>query len=491
MVLILALNVLASLALLASAGQIPTVDGVIGGVPTSTSSQGPSRIVEDVAQVSGTPVAGKMRFITNSGVCETTPGVFQASGYADLTTTQSMWWWFFAARNNAATAPLAIWLNGGPGSSSMIGLFQENGPCRINTDEQTLSLNPFSWNNNANMLYIDQPIGVGYSHGDLEVSGAKQAAVAVWKMLQIFLSDSTFSHLAENNFALWTESYGGHYGPAFAHYFLEQNEAIANGSISGITLNLRTLGIGNGLTDPLNQYPQYMEYALNNPYRQTVSTSTIERVNNSFYASGGCQSLIEGCYETGSSSTCSRAQSVCNNNILSPLSGSFDVYDVREPSDDPYPPDIVPLLQSTSFMNSIGAESTFTESSNGVYSNFASTGDWMLNSAPDLAAVVDAGVRTVIYDGDADYICNFMGVEAMVNNLQTKFSATYAVEQFTNYTVAGHPAGLVKNAGTFSYFRVFGAGHEVPAYNFTGLAVGQAAAQFFEQAMRGEPLIST
>ena len=49
-----------------------------------------------------------------------------------------------------------------------------------------------------------------------------------------------------------------------------------------------------------------------------------------------------------------------------------------------------------------------------MYSNFASTGDWMLNSAPDLEAVINAGVRTVIYDGDADYILNFMGVEMMV-----------------------------------------------------------------------------
>ncbi|EJD03357.1 serine carboxypeptidase [Fomitiporia mediterranea MF3/22] len=485
------LAVVTGLALLTSARQIPTVDGVIGGVPTATSTVGASRIVEDVVQVSGTPVPGKMRFITNSGVCETTKGVFQASGYADLTTNQSMWWWFFAARNNPESAPLAIWLNGGPGSSSMIGLFQENGPCRINTDEKTLSLNPFSWNNNANMLYIDQPIGVGYSHGDLEVSGAKQAAEAVWKMLQIFFSNPTFSSLAKRDFALWTESYGGHYGPAFAHYFLEQNDAIAAGAISGFTINLKTLGVGNGLTDPLNQYPQYMEYAASNPYEQTVSTSVITKANNSFYTKGGCQSLIEGCYNTASTSTCSQAQSVCNSNILSPLAGNRDVYDVRQPSDDPYPPALMPLLSSTSFMNSIGAESTWQESNGDVYDNFARTGDWMLNSAPDLAAVVDAGVRTVIYDGDADYICNFKGVEAMVDHLQTEFSTLYHQESFTNYTVAGHPAGLVKNAGTFSYIRVFGAGHEVPAYNFTGLAIGQAAAQFFEQAMRGEPLTST
>lgn len=63
------LGVVASLALLASAGQIPIVDGVFGGVPTPTTPFEASRTVEDVAQVSGSPVPGKLRFITNSGVC--------------------------------------------------------------------------------------------------------------------------------------------------------------------------------------------------------------------------------------------------------------------------------------------------------------------------------------------------------------------------------------------------------------------------------------
>ncbi|KLO19457.1 serine carboxypeptidase [Schizopora paradoxa] len=471
-----------------SAGQVPKVNGVYGGVPTTTSVI-PDAVAEPL--VSGTPVAGKMRFIENSGVCETTPGVFQASGYADLTTSQSMWWWFFEARNNPSTAPFSIWLNGGPGSSSMIGLFQEHGPCRINTDEKTVSLNPFSWNNNVNMLYIDQPIGVGFSHGTLNVTGAKQAAEAVWNMLQIFFADPTFSKFAENEFAIWTESYGGHYGPAFASFFLSQNAAIEAGTIKGTILNLKTLGIGNGLTDPLSQYPEYMTDASSNPYRPTVSNSIIQKANNSFFESGGCKSQIQSCYETGSTSTCSKAQSFCNDNILSPLIGNDDVYDVRAGSNDPYPPDITGFLTNKTLMSLIGAEQTWQETSDQVYDNFAKTGDWMLNSAPDLETVINAGIRTVIYDGDADYICNYMGVEAMVNNLQTEFSSTYQQEAFQTYTVEGHSAGMFKNAGTFSYIRVFGAGHEVPAYNFTGLATGQAAAQFFTQAMAGEPMTST
>ena len=96
-------------------------------------------IVEDES------TGSKMDFVTNSGICETTPGVNQYSGYFSVGSkynriliyqgclmltiiwvleNESMWFWFFEARNKPATAPLVLWLNGGPGCSSMIGLFQ-------------------------------------------------------------------------------------------------------------------------------------------------------------------------------------------------------------------------------------------------------------------------------------------------------------------------------------------------------------------------------
>jgi len=468
------------------AGQIPVVDGVIGGV-----SVNPRYSELDAVIVPAATTPGKLRVVENSGVCETTPGVYQASGYGDLTSSESMWFWFFAARENPDTAPLAIWLNGGPGSSSMLGLFQENGPCRISNNSQTVSLNPQSWNNVANVLYIDQPIGVGFSHGTTSVGTSQAAAQDVWKFLQIFFTDSRFSKYQKNDFAIWTESYGGHYGPTFAAYFLQQNAAIASGSVSGIPINLKVLGVGDGLTDPLSQYPGYITYAASNPYHPLVSQSTITSANNSYYRSGGCRDQITSCYNGGSTSTCSKAQSFCNNDILSPLSGPYDVYFVLAKDPDAYPPDLSTYLGSSSLKTKIGAESNWQETSDAVYDNFANTGDWMTNSRPHLETVINAGVRTIIYDGDADYILNFNGVEAMVNNLQTQFTSTYAQQSFTNWTVAGQLTGMYKNAGTFSYVRIFGAGHEVPAYRHGNLAYGQAALEMFTQIMSNNSLSST
>ncbi|CAE6459574.1 unnamed protein product [Rhizoctonia solani] len=474
--------------------QFPVVDGVTGGVPETKATPPQSKIqLGASAAINGTITPGTLRYVENSGICETTEGVYQASGYADLTARQSMWFWFFAARKNPDTAPLALWLNGGPGSSSMIGLFQENGPCRMNEDELTVSHNPYSWNEYANMLYIDQPIGAGYSYGQEIVESSKEAAIALWDMLQIFFSDPKFSKYASRDFSIWTESYGGHYGPAVSAHFLSQNDAIDAGAIVGIKINLKVLSIGNGMTDPYAQYPEFVKYAVSNPYQTPlVNDSVITSANNTLYAEpNGCLSRIERCNNGGSNTDCSLAQVICNGQVLEALSGDYDVYDVRVKNPNPYPYNPTALLRNTTFMAQIGALSTWQAVSYEVYYNFAGNGDWMRSSSPDLEKVINAGVRTLILAGDADYICNYMGVEATVNALQTKFTSEYQQQSWTNWTISGYPAGIYKNAGTFSYLRVYEAGHEVPAYGTDGLEVGQAALEYFVQTMQGKPISST
>jgi carboxypeptidase C (cathepsin A) len=70
----------------------------------------------------------RLEYVSNVGaadtICEKTPGVKQHSGYLSVGDNMNMWFWFFEARMNASTAPLTAWFNGGPGCSSMIGLFQ-------------------------------------------------------------------------------------------------------------------------------------------------------------------------------------------------------------------------------------------------------------------------------------------------------------------------------------------------------------------------------
>ena len=90
------------------------------------------------------------------------------------------------------------------------------------------------------------------------------------------------------------------------------------------------------------------------------------------------------------------------------------MYYVPTANPDPYPPTLDPYLQSSAVTSKIGSHGTWVETRLDVYDHFAATGDWMRSSLTDLEAVINSSVHTLIYDGDADYILNYIGVEAMV-----------------------------------------------------------------------------
>lgn len=87
------------------------------------------------------------------------------SGYLNIAdTSKQLHYLFFEAQEDAENAPVLIWFNGGPGCSSMLGFMQENGPFRIDSGGSTFHESEFSWNKETNLLYIEQPAGVGYSY---------------------------------------------------------------------------------------------------------------------------------------------------------------------------------------------------------------------------------------------------------------------------------------------------------------------------------------
>lgn len=108
-------------------------------------------------------------------ICETTDGVHSYSGYVHIppnpeegrTYPINTFFWFFEARKDPKNAPLSLWLQGGPGAPSIPAAVGENGPCKIGKDSKSTVSNPWSWNNEVNMLYMDQPVQVGFSYDTL------------------------------------------------------------------------------------------------------------------------------------------------------------------------------------------------------------------------------------------------------------------------------------------------------------------------------------
>ncbi|KAI0123616.1 Alpha/Beta hydrolase protein [Xylariales sp. AK1849] len=474
----------------ASAWLLAACVGLTLAVPSSSPSAHDKRYIEvrddityNVFEHAATGT--KMSFVNNSGICETTPGVNQYSGYLTVGENMNMWFWFFEARNSPTTAPLAAWFNGGPGCSSMIGLFQENGPCQFYNGASTPSLNPYSFNEVANMLYVDQPIGTGFSYGTDSVTSTVTAAPFVWKLIQAFFTQ--FPQYENRDFGLFTESYGGHYGPEFSHYIEAQNTGIANGTVKGEKINLIAVGINNGLYDEKIQYKADIEFAYNNSYRSLISAAQAEKLNTAYTSK--CLPLLEECTGlTGTVSACSQAFNTCDDDIDEVIynSADFDPYDVRASSNDPNPPETyTTYLASAAVKKAIGAASTYTECPDSVNSKFFTTGDYPRSFVETISEVVQSGIRVLTWAGDADFICNWVGNYAVANAITYSGSAQFKAKELAPYTVDGKEMGQFKTVDNLSFIRVYAAGHEVPYYQ------PKLALQAFNQTMHGQAVSST
>ncbi|PNS16698.1 Carboxypeptidase Y A [Sphaceloma murrayae] len=444
----------------------------------------------------------------NDGVCETTPGVNSYAGYVDLAPDVHVFFWFFESRRDPAGDPITLWLNGGPGSDSLIGLFQELGPCNI-TEDLKSQLNPYAWNEVSNMLFLSQPVGVGFSYGEkavgsfnnatgsfqndttgsddgrwpvinaTEIDTTDLAAMAAWHVLQGFYSGlpQLDPEIQSKEFNLWTESYGGHYGPSFFNYFNEQNKAIDNGTIQGIPLNFNALGIINGIIDEYTQAPYYPEFAVNNTYGiKAVNDTVYNYMKFAAYMPSGCLEQVQYCREAratpeldqATDAICSEAQSMCRDNVEGPYYsfGGRGVYDIRHPYDDPTPPEyFADYLNQASIQEAIGVDLNYTTSNTDIYYAFQQTGDFVFdNFIEDLEYLLNQSVRVSLLYGDADYICNWFGGEAVSLAVNYTHSDQFRAAGYAPVLVDGTEYGQVRQYGNFSFTRLYEAGHEAPYY---------------------------
>ncbi|EEQ92496.1 carboxypeptidase S1 [Blastomyces dermatitidis ER-3] len=457
--------------------------------------------------------------------------------------------WFVEARQNADTAPLTIYLNGGPGASSMTGLFQEVGPCEaveISRDCIGTRAREWGWDRASNLLFIDQPVQTGFSydslrngsldllsssytfppspvpsrHGEgLVLNGtfssrnadatANTTAIAsrtVWHMLQGFLSAFPQYNPSKGDeedgsaagIHLFTESYGGKYGPAFAEHWLAQNEARRNGKLpkeTTLEINLQSVGILQGCIDDLIQEPFYPIFAYNNTYGiQAISRAEMDASLAAFEKKDGCEERITACRSKALSldpagngdvdaviALCLAAMYTCYNDIFSPFHKSnrseYDISQSRLSSFSPLTH--LTYLNIARVQEALGVQVNYTDYSKAVQSAFISTGDYMRTSyVPHLGSLLASGVRVALIHGDRDYVCNWMGGEAVSLAIASSpnapapyreknaFSdiAGYAPLTITNgASGSSYVGGTVRQLGNLSFTRVYDAGHFVPA----------------------------
>lgn len=168
----------------------------------------------------------------------------QFSGYLDVNKNKShLHYWFVESEQNPETDPVVLWLNGGPGCSSLGGFFYEQGPFEISTDGKILNYRKYRWNRVANMLFLEAPVGVGFSYNDLSnyVNSDDQTVKDNLEAMERFFS--LFPKYRYNPFYLTGESYAGIYIPTLAQSILKST---AIETYHGAKLN--GIAVGNGCT---------------------------------------------------------------------------------------------------------------------------------------------------------------------------------------------------------------------------------------------------
>ena len=174
------------------------------------------------------------------------------SGMIDFEEGDDMFYWLFRSRSRPSSDPLVIWLSGGPGCAGEIAIFYQNGPWSLQPD-LTLEYNKYSWNEKANVLYIDQPFGTGFSSTD-----------SFWRLARNYrmYSDAFYTFILRfmekypeykgRELFITGVSYAGHFIPPMASLILEKHNA---------DLNLKAVAIGNGWVNPIIHYHSYPTFS--------------------------------------------------------------------------------------------------------------------------------------------------------------------------------------------------------------------------------------
>lgn len=389
----------------------------------------------------------------------------QLSGYFKISgsKTKNYFFWFFESRGNPSTDPTMIWLTGGPGCSSMLALLFENGPCTVNADGQTLKRNDFSWNENANIMWIDQPAGVGFSYGDVKEYDTNEKMVGedMYQFLQAFFK--AHGKYQKQPFYVFGESYGGHYVPAVAHRIYTGN---AEKKQMDLHINLAGIGIGNGLTDPEHQYPLYPEMAFKNTYNVKAISAQVYAAEKA--ASPVCVKMIQECQTN--KAACFVAEMFCNGALVAPYQTSgLNVYDIREKCEK-FPmcydfSNVEKFLQLDSTRKALHVHESapkWKACNMVVHAGF--TYDWMKSFNQLVTPMLENGIRVLVYAGDADFIVNWMGCKAWTLALEWKHRDKFNQLQDVDWTPTGmtKAAGKIRSTDGFTFLQVFEAGHMVP-----------------------------
>jgi cathepsin A (carboxypeptidase C) len=414
----------------------------------------------------------------------------QYSGYLEGQSGNHLHYWFVESQGDPETDPLVLWLTGGPGCSSLDALLEENGPIHIDDDGNPY-LNPYSWNTVANIIYLESPVGVGFSYsdsGDYSSTDDDTVSLNNYLALQSFFNE--YPEYYGRDFYITGESYGGIYVPTLA-------VRVLNGDLP---INFQGIAIGNGLLSyPLNDNSLEFIARYHGIIGETLWDNLVSLCCDGVESAETCNfaspdnaacliKVLESDLQTN-------VEGLNPYNILSPCEYSDDVAspmsfakrlwfrDVKKVAKDlKLKTNIQTKKRKTSLKSGVGLDPTCIDSSN--------VADW-LNQAPvrDGLHIAEEAldweicsdevnsnydtlytnmtaqfnellphIRILIYNGDFDIACNFLGDQWFVESLGQE-----VVKDYNNWNDGdGNVGGYGKSFQNITFTTIRGAGHMVP-----------------------------
>ncbi|KAJ3206369.1 Cell death protease [Dinochytrium kinnereticum] len=378
------------------------------------------------------------------------------AGLMDVGNDSSLFFWLIQPNTEKPPERLLIWLNGGPGCSSMDGLFMEYGPLRVSPN-QTITLNPYSWHTLTPILFLDQPVGTGYSRG-MSVGNMEEVTEGFGRFLGGFLGEGVGGFGSGVKLYIGGESFAGVYVPYFAKSILEK---------SNQTIHLSGLLLGNPLLDTRRQSATYLEFAVKN------NVITVDQAQKMKPLMEDCQNAAEHS-ERISVPECSK---LFNSVLEASKEGNLpcvNMYDLR--LRDATPADGCGLYGWPDDLRGMKAYLSRKDVRMAVNVGEGDGEEWVEcrgeagerlrtslgKGGGEMLPMLLEKIPVVVFSGDKDLVCNVDGISSTLSHLTWNGQQGMQTAPTVPWKLLdGSVAGMFRSARNLTNVVVFGASHMV------------------------------
>ncbi|KAK8360106.1 hypothetical protein V6Z12_A04G140900 [Gossypium hirsutum] len=373
----------------------------------------------------------------------------QYAGYVTVNEShgRALFYWFFEATSKPEKKPFLLWLNGGPGCSSIgYGEAEELGPFFTQKDEQTLKLNPYRWNKAANLLFLESPVGVGFSYTN---------------------TSSDINQLGDK--------ITGHYVPQLAELIFDNNKIVPKSDY----INFKGFMIGNALMDDETDQTGMVDYAWDHAVISDGVYNNI-KIKCNFSTpntTNGCNEAMQAYFDVYNiidmyslyAPTCNSNSSSSNNRqrpmiqgIAPQIFSKFDRWHTRPAGYDPCLSDYTevylnrPDVQQALHANVTNISYPWTHCSDII----KTWGDAPSSMLPTLKKLIAGGIRVWVFSGDTDGRIPVTATRLTLNKLGQKIIEDWT-PWYTNHKQVG---GWTIEYEGLMFVTIRGAGHQVPTF---------------------------